>query len=429
MDYKRRLKYFLSKAEEYTGIDLNYFGSGAFWLLLAQITNFISALVLTIVLAKYMDAEAFGNYKFALYAIAVLSVFSLPGMNTAATRSISKGAVLNMDKLLFKKMQTALWGSAIAMGISMYFIYTSQPEYVNIFLIIAVLLPFYDSFYLYSSYLKGKLNFKILSLSNISSRIFQTLTVLFLLFFTNNFNIIFTGYATSFILAQLIFYCISRRNFKSQTLNDSTELKNDEDNSVVKYAYQLFTVNILGQVFENLDKILIWYFMGAKTLAIYVILLSIPLSIIRFITPLSELIVPKISRVKLTRELLKKYFQNIRRSLLFLFIIFILTANISIWLSPKLFPNYNINSIGLFVLASLFVVLIPINSWIHELLMSMKLSKNYSVVLISSIVLEILLFYLNYMLFNSISAILISIIIVRIIHIVLLKSIALRYIE
>ncbi len=429
MDYKRRLKYFLSKAEEYTGIDLNYFGSGAFWLLLAQITNFISALVLTIVLAKYMDAETFGNYKFALYAIAVLSVFSLPGMNTAATRSISKGAVLNIDKLLFKKMQTALWGSVIAMGISMYFIYTSQPEYVNIFLIIAVLLPFYDSFYLYSSYLKGKLNFKILSLSNISSRIFQTLAVLFLLFFTNNFNIIFTGYATSFILAQLIFYYISRRNFKSQTLNDSTELKNDENHSVVKYAYQLFTVNILGQVFENLDKILIWYFMGAKILAIYVILLSIPLSIIRFITPLSELIVPKISRVKLTRELLKKYFQNIRTSLLFLFIIFTLTANISIWLSPKLFPNYNMDSIDLFVLASLFVVLIPINSWIHELLMSMKLSKNYSVVLISSIVLEILLFYLNYKLFDSIPAILISIIIVRIIHIVLLKSIALRYIK
>ena len=410
----------LLSIEKQLDVDILYIVSNGFWLLLAQSLNFILAFALTIFLSRNLPAESFGLYKFATTMLGTLLVFSIPGMNAASTRAISRGKAVNLDKILMSKIRFALYGSLITASLALYYQLTHNLNLRNIFIAMTLFLPFFDSFYIYSSYLKGYKKFKSLAKLNGISKIVQTISLVSVALIFKDVTTLFAVYASSFILIQAVIYIYIRQ---SQTYHHYKD-KHDETASVIQYGRRLFKVNFLGHLFDNLDKILVWHFMGAKALAVYIILITIPLSLARFITPLSELILPKISGLVWTQIKLQKYFRNMRPAIALLMLVSILSSVLNSLLLPYLFPTYNIEHNLSVILAGVFVLLIPLNSWIHELLMSMKETGRYAGIMALSIVLETVFFYLFYVSGAGVGTALVTILLSRAVHILLMRNLS-----
>ena len=75
----------------YTKTDVVYLASGSFWNISSQIVSSLCTFFLAIAFAHFISKEAYGQYKFVLSIISIISTFTLSGLGTAVMQSVTKG--------------------------------------------------------------------------------------------------------------------------------------------------------------------------------------------------------------------------------------------------------------------------------------------------------------------------------------------------
>ncbi|HUT22277.1 MAG TPA: oligosaccharide flippase family protein [Candidatus Bipolaricaulota bacterium] len=328
---KEKLKQILRWTQKWTKIDMIYLAKGGFWLTFGQIVMAASDFALMILLANFLPPEIYGAYRYILSIVAILILFSLSGMNTAIIQAVSRGFEGSVSKGLKERIKWGAIGSIASIGFAIYYWYLGNWEYASIFFSVAAFIPFIDSFNLYKGVLVGRKEFKSLSLYNIVFLIGFTIVLGLTIFFTDKILFIFLVYFIYNALLPLLFYLHLR---KQKPFNDAADPK------TVSYGKHLSLMGVLGNIANQLDKVLIFQFLGPVEVAIYSIAIS-PIQQLktRYLVNLNNLVLPKITNRNISE--LKK---SIPMKLLMFFIILAVITALYILLVPYIykiiFPQY-----------------------------------------------------------------------------------------
>lgn len=331
---------FIGKLQKYLEIDLFYLIKGEFYLMLGKIINLVAAFALAMAWANWISPDIYGNYQYILALIAIISVFSLPGLATAVIQATAR----NLEGSFLRGFKTQLkWGllaSLSSLIIASYYWFQGNTLLPLCFLVIAIFLPLFNASLIYSSFLGGKRLFNIQVKYDSITQIIATLAMVPTLFLIKNFLpntsnfiillLIIAIYYLSRTWLRFFFFIKTKRKFKPNT---------QEDPKTITYGKHLTFTGLLGNISEHLDKILLFHYLGAMELAIYSFAVLIPRQMKTFIGHIGTLAFPKLS-IRRRSELKKTFLKKIYYLTTLLSIGVLIYIIIAPWVYKIFFPQY-----------------------------------------------------------------------------------------
>lgn len=388
---KIEIKKILRKAEYYTKTDMVYLVRGSFWSLLEQgigsLSSFIGVLALTYVLPK----DSFGQYRFILSILPILIIFTLPEMGLSLSRSIARGKTIDLIKIAKEKTKWGLLGALLALILAAYYFYAGNMLIFYALLITSAFIPFMESLYIYIAYYKGNQDFKTAAAYHSISRVFQASVIIITALIFKNVIAILIAYLTGQLIARFVFF---RKTVKS--INYKEPISGDEENTtVISYGKNLSLLSVVGTIRDNLDKLLVWHFLGAEILAIYYVALTIPNNLVLLFNVLPRIAFPKFA--KLTWGSLE-YSQLIRKVLLLILgltLPSILYASLVPFALPIIFKSYHA-SISPAVIFTVLIFLSPANAMLGQVFYAQKSIKKILILQVFGILVFTSVFFLTY---------------------------------
>ncbi|MFT5359576.1 MAG: O-antigen/teichoic acid export membrane protein [Candidatus Paceibacteria bacterium] len=363
-----KIKKALKFTEKYTKTDMTYIAQGGFWLMLFKAAAAAIGFVVTLFLTTHLSKEDFGVYKYVISTISLLFIFSLPGMDNAITLAFSKNEKVSLWRVVKKRIKWSFIGFLVALGLSLYYFIRSNQTLGLVFLLVSPLLPFIESLHLYTAYYRGKKNFKLFSIYQIGGLMVQSLFVILAVLFTDNVLAV----VLAFFLGQLI----SRSALFKMTAKKIDERYDEiQTKEVISYGKKLSLTGVLTTVSDQMDKLMVWHFLGPVMLAGYVVALAFPNAIRGLTGFVTQLSLPKLAGKdwSLTSERII-FYKKIFAYFIFLFAIFVFYTLISGSLIRHFFPEYTD-----FVLPSIFlgslIFLAPIRNLLDQLFVATKQIK------------------------------------------------------
>src|SRR3989344_6998199 len=194
---KSRIAELLRWSEKYVKTDMVYLARGGFWLLVGQGTIMLSGLIMSVVLANLVPKEVYGTYNFIMSGAAIISAFTLIGMNSAIIRTTVRGS----EGALRAGVRVQLrWSIAIVFAgaaLSAYYYLNDNITLALSFLIVGCLSPFLGAFGLTKSYFIGKQLFRESAMFGLWRRFIPVAAILATVLLTQNPIVIVFVYFTS----------------------------------------------------------------------------------------------------------------------------------------------------------------------------------------------------------------------------------------
>jgi O-antigen/teichoic acid export membrane protein len=334
MRIKQKIYHFLRQSEKYTKTDMVYLVKGGSWLTLGQIISAASAFLLSVAFANLLPQETYGNYKYILSLLGILTIFSLPGLGTAIIQAVARGYEGSFYQAFRIKLKWGCLGSLTAIVLGGYYWYQGNTDLPVPLFLSALFLPLMQASQIYAALLGGRKLFSYQVKYSTATRLFSVATMIAALFLTNNLIWIIAVYLVSNTLANLFFYFFTKSKFQPNK---------KEDQQTISYGKHLSLVNIINTIASYLDRLLVFHYLGAIELAIYSFAITPPEQIKRLLKNIDLLALPQFAQ-RSKEEIKSTIFKKVKK-----FIIFILPLiGLYILLAPFLyeifFPQY-LNSI------------------------------------------------------------------------------------
>lgn len=247
-------------SETYTQTDMLYAAHGGFWLMVAKGVGMLTSLVVAIALANMVPPEVFGTYRFVLSGAGIIGAFALTGMSTAIVQAVARG----YEGALRAGVRDYLsWGVVMVLLsslLSLYYFLNDNSQLGIAFLIVAVCNPLLNGFSLFSQFISGKKDFRTQSMYDSAADIVPALALIGVVFFTDSALAII---AVSFVSGIAINMALHFRTLQRYAPNDAT------DPATLPFVKHLSFMGILGKIGENIDKVLVFHYLGAAPLALY----------------------------------------------------------------------------------------------------------------------------------------------------------------
>lgn len=322
-------------AQTYTRTDMVYLASGGFWLMLAQVASSFSALVIAVAFAHLVSPETYGTYKYILSIAALFAIFTLPGMNIALSHASARGKESVIHAITRSRVLYAFTGGILALVGSVYYFRNENAQLALALLVVAVTLPLFDTLTTYLSYFVGKRRFDLRTKYLAFTQLVSTLALLATIACTNNLILILLAYFLPLAGIRAILY-----RHVTQTISH-TSIK-EEDTDAITYGKHLTAMQILGMIANEIDKILIWKFLGPVQVATYTFALAIPEQTKGPLKGIGELAFPKFAAQtsQQIRANLPGLFRKIALYALGLFSVSLLYAVAAPYIFSFLFPQY-----------------------------------------------------------------------------------------
>ncbi len=340
----------LRSSEKYFKTDMVYLAKGGFWLVSGQVAISASSLILSIAFANLLSPELYGTYRYILTIFNFLAIPTLTGINT----SLMKSAAQKMDGSLYTAFNTRLQWSIFStlFGIAIAGYYLIQHDLVlaiNI-LLVSLFAPLFYSCEVYSYYLRGKKLFKHFSLYSSLAIVIPTFTVIGTLFISKNLTIILLSYFIPYTILKGVFLFITTQQVQSTDITDP---------GLVSYGKHLSVMGILGVIAQNIDKFLLWHYLGAAQLAVYAFAISPINNIEAVLGKLDLLIFPKIAERNI-REIRKTIYEKTFRIFIVVAGIVFLYILCAPFLYTLFFPLYLESVVYSQVIALTLLISIPL---------------------------------------------------------------------
>lgn len=250
----------LRKSERWFKTDMVYLAKGGFWLTLGHIVAVSAGLGLSIGFANLLPKESFGTYKFILSVAGILGAFSLTGLPTVIAKTASQGfnGFLKSGFWLNLKWSFLVFIGGLIGGV--YYYLNGNDTLAISMLLIGSFSPLIGSASIYSSFLEGKRDFKRQVRYAMVRNVLPPLTLLATIFFTDSALIIILVYFLTNTLTALFFYFLTLAAYQPIS---------QKDPEAVSYSKHLSLMNVIGLVSGQIDKVLIFHFLGPISLAVY----------------------------------------------------------------------------------------------------------------------------------------------------------------
>lgn len=386
---RARLYTLLRWSEKYTRTDMVYLASGGFWLGLGQAVSSLSALALAIAFANLVSPETYGTYKYILSIAGMFAIFSLPGLGTAFTRAAAKGNESIIHTATRSRVAHSLIGSIVALTGSGYYFLNGNVELSLALLIIAATLPLFDTFTLYLSYFVGKKRFDLQTTYHAIGQVLSAGILVATLFFTNSLAIILLAYFLPLSAIRFFFYMRT-----AERIPKGAPVEDESKKETLTYGKHLTAIGILGIVASNIDKILLWKFLGPAQLAIYAFAIAIPEQIKGPLKGVGELAFPKFAaqtpeQIRANLPALYRKLALYALGLLGISILYILAAP---FIFQFLFPQYMESVIYSQIFS--IVIVTSMNSILLRIIESQKKTADQYQIGITTAIVQAFLFLL-----------------------------------
>lgn len=338
-------------SEKYTKTDMLYLAKGGTWLMFGSAISSISVLLLAIAFANLLPKEVYGEYKYILSILSLLSIPTLAGMGEAITRAVARRLDFTPIAAIKIKVKFGLIGSVVGIALSTYYFLNGNMTLGGSLLLVSIFVPFFDTFSLFQNILTGRKLFRTSTYYNVVIQVISVLAMIVVIILTNNIFIILLTYLLPYTVLRIYFFKKTTQYIKSADTNI--------DKESLSFGKHLSVVRILSIIAGNLDKILLWHFLGAAPLAIYAFALAPTIQLKSVFSNVFTLAFPKLAQNNITN--LKK---TLYAKMLKFFIIISPIIIIYILVIPSIyntiFPQYN-ESVIYAQLFAFILFLIPIN--------------------------------------------------------------------
>ena len=364
---KNKIISILRWSEKHTKTDMLYLFKGGFWGALSQICLTLMTFGLAVAFAHLVPKETYGQYKYIMSIISLLSILSLTGLGTAVAQSIGRGYEGTMQYAFWKNIKWSIF-FFIGAGLTSIYYFSQNNSTIGISMLIAgCLWPFFTSTNLYSSILIAKKDFRRVSIYfDIIGNLVPYICLFVIMFLTSNPIFFVAVYIISNTLTGAVLYKRILSIYKPNK---------EIDSEVLHYSKHLSFMGILSGIADNIDQILVFHYVGAIQLAVYNFATALPDQTRGPIKSLSNLIFPKF-----TERPDKEIHSGMKYKFFVLFIISFLTIVIYILIAPYVFkiffPKYT-DSVFLsqiFSLSLLYIMAIPANTYLSA---KKKIKEQY----------------------------------------------------
>ena len=388
MKLKQKIINLLQKTEKWTGTDMVYLVKGSFWWILGRAVLLLLGLAIMMAFANWLPKETFGAYQYILSIVAILAIFSLPGIDTALVRAVAKGG----EKILWLCAKTKFRWALISMAgcfavAGWYFVH--QNFILGISLLIAgIFFPFINVFNLFASFWHGKKRFDIQAKYQILLKILSVLILLPIILFFDNLILIILAFSISSALFGAIFFGLTLKKIDPQKQKDKKQENEKQARETISYGKHLTLMSSIRHFSAHLDKVIIWQLLGPIYVAIYAFA-QLPLQKIQEIIPIMPLAFPKLSG-RSVKEIKKEIFKKFLKLFLFSVPLTIFAILLAPYFYKIFFPIY-LESIPYFQVLALSLIFIPFSLLGISLLTEMKKKALY-IISFATPILQIILF-------------------------------------
>ena len=327
---KTKIVSILRYSERYTKTDMVYLAKNSFWLNLNTIISSAFALALSVVFARYLDKEIYGNYQFLISLASIVGTLTLTGMNASVIQSVARGYEGVLKKSVWVQIKYALIPFCLGVAISLYYFLNNNITISYSLIAISILMPITSAFNTWAAFLSGKKDFyKTFTLSQASNLFYYSVMFVCIFIFPQTVTLVFANFLASAITNFLIYLRVSKKYVSN----------NLEDEGSIEYGKKLSVSSILPLISIHIDNILVFHLLGASNLAIYAFASNIPEKFISLIRPISTVALPKMS-VKNPDNFRKELGSKIFKLLLFSFLFSLIYILLAPFVYKILFPNY-----------------------------------------------------------------------------------------
>ncbi len=355
----------LRSLEKYTKTDMVYLAKGGFWLGLGQFISSASAFLASVAFANLLAPDAYGIYKFVLSINSLILITTLTGMDSSVTQSISRGFEGTLLVGVKEKMKWGVIGSGISLSIAAYYLLNGNNPLAISFAILAIFVPFTESTDLYNSLLWGKKLFNIQAKYNAINTLLILAASTITLFLTKNIYLVLLAYLLALSIPNIIFLRNVLGKYKT----------NDEiDPDAIRFGKHLSLINIVSMIVTQLDKILVFHYVGAANLAVYALAVAPTDQVKGLLKNLNSLAMPKFSE-KTSEEIKRNLWYKIwTLGIIMLVIVFAYIMLVPI-LFKIFFPKY-LSSILYSQVLSLSLLPVVLAGFLYTILESQKATRE-----------------------------------------------------
>lgn len=313
------------------------------------------------VLANMFSPNDYGQFKLITTWLGIALGVGYTGYIYTLPRKVSRNEPYNL-KLIFKSTFIKSLPTFVGLFIiSIYYLFNQNFNLGTGFFFGALLAPILCTSAIVNIYYIGRKDFKMFALAQNFVDTIQLLAIAILAYITSNFVLIISAYFVATILANvaIILKAIydDKKYKSSEKFLNKEKLEDNYDDSELKMQKKLNISAIVLGFTNQIDKLLIFHFIGAAPLAIYSIVTAISDQARTPSKAIASAIFPRMTADKFTKK--KLYFAYF---LLTLFCLAIYIALIILYpfIFSTFFPKY-FDYIYLANIASLSIIFAPIN--------------------------------------------------------------------
>jgi O-antigen/teichoic acid export membrane protein len=315
-------------SERYTKTDMVYLASGGFWLVLGQFGAALTSFVFSLVVARYLDPNVYGSYRYILSLVTIIGAVSLTGLGTTIIRDTAQGIYSSLRSGYWLNLRWSFPMLIGFVGIATYYSFKGAHELAIGIGIAGIATAFINSAALFNAYWSGKKDFLrqtlYWSVANITT-VGATIAAIFL---SNDLVIIVATYFIASALANGTLYLLTSSHFPG-----NVGKRMDKD------ALHLSILNFLNTVSGNIDKIIVYQLLGTAQLAVYTFALAIPEQLRAVLKAGARLALPRFAERSLD-EIRSTIVSRILRFSIFIMIAAVCYIILAPYVFPILFPKY-----------------------------------------------------------------------------------------
>lgn len=382
---KKLIYKILTRSQKFTGTDNIYIAKHGSFLTIGNIINLTASFFLAMAFARLLPKETYGSYRYIISMVAMLGIFALPGIDDAVLQAVANKFEGFFKKGLIEKLKWSTLGSLSCLIMGGYFLFLKNDFNLSIsFLMASIFFPIMQSTGLYLSYLGGKKLFKIQVRYSALTQIISSLCIIITLFLTKNLIILILVYFSSYTILGLLFLMMSLKKFPAN---------NNINNQFIGLSKNLNFLYILSTIANQIDRILLFNFLGGVQVAVYSFAILPTSEAYIFLKNIRSLALPKFStspREEIRKTLLKKVY----KATLLMVPLIVLFFVVAPYIYKIFFPQYldSVDIARLFFVSIIFFPASLISLYFQSQLMKKELYQSN---IISSIVTILLLIILT----------------------------------
>lgn len=230
------------------------------WVLLWESFGFVFTFIISILFAHFLSKTEYGTYRYLIALSAIIGSFTLTGMGTMVTSAVAKGYEYSFISSIKYQLKFNILAFFVSFCIGTYYLYQGNTVLGIGSISIGMLTVILTSFNSFISYLNGKQQYKALFIVNVFISAISTLTTILVILFSGSaLTLAIWTFGISAFLNALLTYIV----FYLYKPNKK------DDTSLFYSAIKLSAGNFLKNISSQVDRIALFQFSGAASLAIY----------------------------------------------------------------------------------------------------------------------------------------------------------------